>query len=167
MVIAEQLSQNPNLNIVLLEAGPDGTNEPLMNTPAYGPRMTGTRYVWNFTSQPDPNLGGRTPELAQGHALGGGSAVNYMAYCRGSPSVFDDWARISGNVGLKWKSLLADFKATSHYKAQRSVHDQYTDTGSRRRHRWLVQTASCLCPLRLRRVQAFRSFRMLTLNEIF
>lgn len=123
MVVAERLSQDPSVNILLLEAGPDGTNEPLINTPAYGPQLTGTQYVWNFTSQPDPNLGGRAPALTQGHAWGGGSAVNYMAYCRGAPSVFDEWANISGDNGLSWASLFEDFQATSRYQVQSLNYD--------------------------------------------
>lgn len=125
LVIAEQLSRDPSINIIVLEAGPDGTDEPLINTPAYTAQLevaSGTRYIWNFTSQPDPNIAGLKPPLAQGHAWGGGSAVNYMQYCRGAPSVFDEWAEVSGggggggNDGLRWKSLLHDYNATAHYK---------------------------------------------------
>jgi choline dehydrogenase-like flavoprotein len=47
--------------------------------------------------------------------LGGGTAVNGMAYCRGAASVFDEWAEISGNPGLAWESLLEDFRETTHY----------------------------------------------------
>lgn len=117
-VLAEQLSQDPNVTIVLLEAGPDGTHAETINVPAYAPFNTNpvaTQYVWNLTSQPDPNLAGQTPALAQGHTWGGGSAVNYMDYCRGAPSVFDEWAAISGDEELRWESLLDDFKATTHY----------------------------------------------------
>lgn len=66
--------------------------------------------------EPDPNLGGRTPDLGQGFALGGGTAINAMIYCRGSASVFDEWAKISGNQGLAWKSMLGAFQATSNYQ---------------------------------------------------
>lgn len=72
-------------------------------------------YVWPYSTQPDPNLGGLTADLAQGHALGGGSAVNAMGYCRGASSVFDEWAEISGNDGLAWESMFEAFKATTHF----------------------------------------------------
>jgi choline dehydrogenase-like flavoprotein len=39
-----------------------------------------------------------------------------MLYCRGSSSVFDEWAEISGNPGLAWESLREDFQQTTHYK---------------------------------------------------
>ena len=78
-------------------------------------------YLSEYNSQPDPNLGGQTPNLWQGRVFGGGSAVNAMLYCRGASSVFDEWADISGNDGLAWNSLLQDFKATAHYVGIRSM----------------------------------------------
>lgn len=54
--------------------------------------------------------------MAQGRTLGGGAAVNGMAYCRGASSLYDEWAKLSGNPGLAWKSMLQDFREVSHYK---------------------------------------------------
>ncbi|TKA61503.1 hypothetical protein B0A55_12572 [Friedmanniomyces simplex] len=126
LVLAEQLSQNPDVSVILLEEGPDGMNEPKINVPAYAPlniAPVSDQYIWNYTSQPDPNLGGRTPKLQQGQTLGGGTAVNYMGYCRGAPSVFDDWAN-AGDPELRWDALLGDFEATSHFDASPSDHRQ-------------------------------------------
>ena len=53
--------------------------------------------------------------MPQGWGLGGGTAVNGMAYCRGAASVFDDWATASGNQGLAWKSIFQDFLEVSRY----------------------------------------------------
>ncbi|KAI1405401.1 putative GMC oxidoreductase [Hypoxylon fuscum] len=118
LVVAEQLSRDPRINVVLLEAGPDSSLDPLVYTPADFSQLT--EYLWDYHSAPDPNLGGRNPELWQGRALGGGSAVNGMGYCRGAPSVFDEWARLSGNEGLSWESMFDAFKATTHF--QEDVH---------------------------------------------
>lgn len=71
--------------------------------------------MWNYTAQPDPNLGGNAPNVFQGWGLGGGTAVNGMAYCRGASSVFDEWAELSGNSGLAWESIFQDFLEVSHY----------------------------------------------------
>ena len=143
-VLAEQLSQNPRTHVVLLEAGPDAINSNLINSnsseycevsfntadrylaPAFYPEIQ--QYLWNYTSQPDPNLGGQAPKITQGRVFGGGSAVNGMAYCRGAASVFDEWAEISGNPGLAWESLLEDFKATSHYTFQPANYDEVVNT---------------------------------------
>lgn len=72
-------------------------------------------WMWRYNSAPETNLNGRIPDLVQGRALGGGSAVNGQAYCRGAASVFDEWARISGNDGLAWDSMLQAFQATTHW----------------------------------------------------
>lgn len=74
--------------------------------------------MFQYNSQPDPNIGGRTPNLWQGAILGGGAGVNAMIYCRGAASVFDEWAEISGNSGLAWESIYEDYKATTHYVNQ-------------------------------------------------
>ncbi|KUI53715.1 Alcohol dehydrogenase [acceptor] [Cytospora mali] len=119
LVLAEQLSRNPHVKVVLLEAGPDPSLDPLVYTPAYF--FETSKYFWNFSSAPDPALNGSTPNLWQGRALGGGSAVNGMGICRGASSVFDEWAEISGNQGLAWDSGMFDaFKATTHF--QEDVH---------------------------------------------
>ncbi|KAI6903899.1 hypothetical protein KC318_g3934 [Hortaea werneckii] len=123
LVLAEQLSQDESVSVVVFEAGPDGTNAETINIPALAPFNsipTPNQFFWNFTSQPDPNLAGRTPVLNQGRTWGGGSAVNYMEYCRGAPSVFDEWADLSGDEELRWEALLRDFRATTHFQAGES-----------------------------------------------
>ena len=132
-MLAEQLSQDPNVKVVLLEAGPDGIDADVIKVPAYAGFITALvtdQYVWNFTSQPDPNLGGLNPPLNQGHVLGGGSVVNYLAYCRGAPFVFDEWAEISGDEELRWDALLEDFRATSHYADAPSDYEQLVNTSA-------------------------------------
>lgn len=113
-VLYNQLSQDSSKSVALLEAGPNGAADPLIYTPALAPFNTepiGNQYAWNYTvhtAQADV-------ELDQGHVLGGGSSVNYNTYCRGAPSVFDEWATISGNNDLKWNNLFNDFQETTHY----------------------------------------------------
>lgn len=53
--------------------------------------------------------------------MGGGSGVNAMLYCRGAASVFDEYAEISGNKGLRWESMLESFKATTHWTDEASI----------------------------------------------
>jgi choline dehydrogenase-like flavoprotein len=71
-VLAEQLSRNPNVSVTLLLAGPDGTDAKSINVPVYAPNNVETQYVWNYTSQPDPNIEKYAPDLTQGHTFGGG-----------------------------------------------------------------------------------------------
>ena len=114
-VLAEELSKNTNITVVLLEAGPDTAGVEDIDVPGYAPNLLGTQYTWNYTCQPDPNLDGNAPLLAQGRGFGGGSAVNYLGACRGAPSVYDQWANISGDDGLRWENFLNDYKSTVHY----------------------------------------------------
>ncbi|EFR05233.1 choline dehydrogenase [Nannizzia gypsea CBS 118893] len=125
-VLAEKLSRNPLRKIVLLEAGPETIHLNLVSVPAYYPLIH--EYFWNYTSQPDVNLGGRAPGLRQGRGFGGGSAVNGMAYCRGAASVFDEWAAVSKNPNLAWGSLIEDFKATTHYTHQPADYELFVNT---------------------------------------
>ncbi|KAK0644854.1 Pyranose dehydrogenase [Lasiodiplodia hormozganensis] len=112
-VVAERLTRNPKIAVTLLEAGPDESTNPLVTTPARF--FSSQQWFWNYSTQPETNLGGLTPNLWQGRILGGGTGVNAMLYCRGSASVFNEWAELSGNPGLAWESLLEDFKETTHY----------------------------------------------------
>ncbi|KAK6068439.1 Pyranose dehydrogenase 1-like protein 2 [Seiridium cupressi] len=114
LVLAEQLSRSGKNQVTLLEAGQDTINNQLLQTPYTYP-IGAVGNVWNYTAEPDPNLGGNAPNIFQGWGLGGGTAINGMAYCRGSASVFDDWAVASGNTGLAWKYLFQDFLEVSHY----------------------------------------------------
>ncbi|KAL1861554.1 hypothetical protein Daus18300_008817 [Diaporthe australafricana] len=114
-VVAEQLSRNSSATVMLLEAGPENAGVDLIDVPILASGLIRTIHAWNYTSQPDPNLDGGAPVLDQGRGFGGGSAINYMGHCRGAASVFDEWADISGDEGLRWNSLLDSFRATTHY----------------------------------------------------
>ncbi|KAH8759777.1 GMC oxidoreductase-domain-containing protein [Diaporthe sp. PMI_573] len=114
-VVAEQLSRNPDVSVMLLEAGPENADVENIDVPLFAPRLLFTEHAWNYTSQPDPNLNGRTPTLDQGRGFGGGSAINYLGHCRGAASIFDEWADIAGDDGLRWNNLVENFRAVSHY----------------------------------------------------
>jgi choline dehydrogenase len=129
-VLAEELSRNPKVTVVLLEAGPENAGVKGIDVPGYAATLLNTPYTWNFSSQPDPNLNGNAPSLAQGRGFGGGSAVNYMGACRGAPSVFNEWAEISGDDGLRWENFLNDFKSTVHFKEVPLDYDPHVNTSA-------------------------------------
>ncbi|KAL2018476.1 hypothetical protein VTK56DRAFT_832 [Thermocarpiscus australiensis] len=121
-VLAEYLTRNPKTRVVLLEAGQDTSTNPYVTTPAEFFLALGEKgIIWDYSVQPDPTLNGLAPTLAQGKSLGGGTAVNAMAYCRGASSVYDEWAKISGNTKLGWAGMLEAFKATTHWNGQVNV----------------------------------------------
>ena len=127
-VLAEELSKTPNISVVLLEAGPENAGVRDIDVPGLAPLLLETQYTWNYTSQPDPNLNGNAPPLAQGRGFGGGTAVNYLGLCRGAPSVFDEWADISGDDGLKWENFLNDYMSTVHHKEIPLDYDPHINT---------------------------------------
>lgn len=129
-VLAEELSRKPNVTVVLLEAGPETAGVEAIDVPGYAPPLLQTQYTWNYTCQPDPNLGGNSPLLHQGRGFGGGSAVNYMGACRGAPSVYDEWADISGDDGLRWENFFNDYKSTVHYTEETLDYDPHVNTSA-------------------------------------
>ncbi|KAI9648876.1 hypothetical protein NHQ30_003517 [Ciborinia camelliae] len=129
-VLAEQLSKSQNISVVLLEAGPDTNGVQAVDTPGYAVELLNTQYSWNYTSQPDPNLNGFAPDLAQGRGFGGGHAINYLGMCRGAPSVFDEWAEISGDEGLKWDNFYEDFKSTVHFEEVELDYNPHVNTSA-------------------------------------
>lgn len=120
-VLAARLSEDPAVAVTLLEAGPDGSNDPNMYTPAFAGRLQGSQYSWNYSSQPDPDRGNVSVHFPQGHALGGGTSINFMSYSRGAASVYDQWADESGNDRLRWESLLEQFELSSNLTVPSSI----------------------------------------------
>ncbi|KAL5339965.1 hypothetical protein BJX70DRAFT_136754 [Aspergillus crustosus] len=112
-VLASRLSEDPTVTVTLLEAGPDGSNDPNMYTPGRAGTLQASRYAWNYTTQPDPRRGGVARRLPQGHTLGGGTSINFMSYYRGAASVYDEWADIAGNEGLRFENLLQQFNRST------------------------------------------------------
>ncbi len=113
-VLANRLSQDPNITVILLEAGSDGSDNADIYTPGHAGELQSSRYSWNYTSQPDPRRGGIAPRFPQGRGLGGGTSINFMAYSRGAASVYDQWAKESGNDRLSFGKLLQMFQLSTN-----------------------------------------------------
>ena len=133
-VLATRLSEDPHITVTLLEAGPDGLNDPNVYTPALAGNLAPSKYSFNYTSQPDAARSNISPALAQGHCLGGGTSINYMAYCRGAASVFDEWAEVSGNPGLEFNNLLEQFEMTSNLTVPSHINYTIAPNASVYRH---------------------------------
>ncbi|KIJ38730.1 GMC oxidoreductase, partial [Sphaerobolus stellatus SS14] len=70
-VIANRLTENPRISVLLIEAGPNNEGILNMQVPAFSGRLTNTQYDWNFTTVPQVGLNGRSLAYARGHVLGG------------------------------------------------------------------------------------------------
>lgn len=79
------------------------------NVPALGNGAKGTRYDWNLTGTPQPELQNRSIPTPAGKVIGGGTVLNGMVYNRGSKEDYDRWEEL-GNPGWNFNALLPYFK---------------------------------------------------------
>lgn len=123
-VLAARLSENPQVSVLLLEAGGRDRN-PLLRAPgALLPIMLSGAWAWPYLSQPQRHLDNRSLYTPRGKVLGGSSSINGMVYDRGVPSDYDDWAA-QGCEGWSWSEVLPFFRRAEHFQpAQNEWHGQ-------------------------------------------
>jgi len=97
-VLANRLSADPELRVLLIEAGGPET-DPLIEAPGKWTSLIGSALDWNYETEPVPGLGGRTVKWPRGKSYGGSSSINAMAYTRGHRLCYDAWAR---QAGAEW-----------------------------------------------------------------
>src|SRR5690348_2460587 len=108
-VVARRLAENPDVTVLLLEAGgPD--NAPEVHQTQLWPLNVGSERDWNFTSQPCPQLNGRTLPLAMGKVLGGGSSINVMAWVRGHQNDWDHFAAEADDKTWGYEAILNTYR---------------------------------------------------------
>ncbi len=113
-VLANRLSADPSVTVTLLEAG--GRDSSLLyRMPAgfFGLMRSG-KGNWNFETEPQPGLGGRTMYFPRGKVLGGSSSINGMVVSRGNPADYDHWAQL-GNSGWSFQDCLPYFKKIENF----------------------------------------------------
>ena len=102
-VLANRLSQDPKVSVLLLEAGPADRHFWIRVPIGYGKVFYDARFNWKYTTEPDPNLDGQTMYWPRGKVLGGSSSINAMVYVRGHPNDFDEWGAIA--PGWDWQTI--------------------------------------------------------------
>jgi alcohol oxidase len=93
-VLAGRLAKaDPSLQILIIEAGVNNLDNPLVTTPAlYLAHLAPNSKTANcYTSKPSDQVGGRANVVVTGGLLGGGSSINFMMYTRANASDYDDW----------------------------------------------------------------------------
>jgi choline dehydrogenase-like flavoprotein len=106
-VLAARLSEDPDLAVVLVEAG-GAAADPAIGDPLQWPRLQGSAIDWKFATLPQRHTAGRIHVWPRGRVIGGSSALNAMAHVRGHPSDFDAWAS-AGCPGWGYRDLLPYF----------------------------------------------------------
>lgn len=107
-VLANRLSEDPTIKVLLLEAGgPDTRKE--IHTPVAFSKLFKTPCDWAYYTEPEPQLEKRSLYWPRGKVLGGSSSINAMIYIRGHRYDYDHW-RDLGNAGWGYRDVLPYFK---------------------------------------------------------
>ncbi|KAK1970722.1 GMC oxidoreductase [Colletotrichum sublineola] len=104
LVVAARLSEIPELQVLVLEAGEDQTADPRVNIPALGPSLVKTPSDWQFRTVPQKGLGGREVAVPQGRLLGGSGALNGLSFTVTTKANVEAWAGL-GNPGWDWPTF--------------------------------------------------------------
>ncbi len=107
-VLANRLSADPNVSVLLLEAG--GKDDYIWTKIPVGYLycIGNPKVDWGFKTEPEPGLNGRAIDYPRGKVLGGCSSINGMIYMRGQARDYDHWAQL-GNPGWGWDDVLPYF----------------------------------------------------------
>ena len=118
--LAARLSEDPNVKVLLLEAGGDD-DYIAVSAPVWCYRMQCTEADWRFDTEPqhgvlDRHVPAGVMRWPRGKLIGGSSSINYMAYVRGSPADFDGWATNHGATGWSYADVLPYFRRSERLR---------------------------------------------------
>lgn len=108
-VLARRLSDNPDVSVLVLEAG-DSDEMESIQSPALWPQNIGSPQDWQFKSEPNAGLMNRQLLLSMGKVLGGGSSINALQWARGYSGDWDYYAEVSGDLGWGSKAVKAIYE---------------------------------------------------------
>jgi choline dehydrogenase-like flavoprotein len=112
-VLANRLSADPSVKVLLLEAGGDDRH-PFFHWPAGFAKMTKGIGSWGWETVPQKHLKNRVLRFTQAKVIGGGSSINAQLYTRGVPADYDDWEREAGATGWSYRDVLPYFKRSEN-----------------------------------------------------
>src|SRR3981189_3552718 len=104
-VVARRLAENPDVSVLLLEAGGTDDVPNVMEAIQWSTNL-GSERDWGFVDQPNPRLNGRSVPLNMGKVLGGGSSVNVMAWSRGHKNDWEFFASEADDPSWNYESVL-------------------------------------------------------------
>ncbi|WP_250518447.1 GMC family oxidoreductase N-terminal domain-containing protein [Caballeronia sp. ATUFL_M1_KS5A] len=114
-VLANRLTEDPDVNVLLLEAGGKDDYHWIHIPVGYLYCIGNPRTDWLYKTQAEPGLNGRALSYPRGRVLGGCSSINGMIYMRGQREDYDDWAHVSGDPNWSWDSVLPIFKRSEDH----------------------------------------------------
>jgi choline dehydrogenase len=121
-VLANRLSADPDVTVLLLEAGNDErwiwTKIPI----GYIYCINNPRTDYCYTTEAEPGLNGRSIIYARGKGLGGCTLINGMLYVRGQAQDYDQWAELTGDTGWRWDAVRPLFLGMEDFQAGANNH---------------------------------------------
>ena len=119
-VLAARLSEEPHTRVCLVEAG-GPARHPFIHVPALvGAAIVHRGLTWGLSTEPQTALNNRRLPLPRGKVIGGSGSINGMAYHRGHPKDYDDWAA-AGNTGWSWQEVLPYFRLSENNADRRDL----------------------------------------------
>jgi len=125
-VVARRLAENPDVSVLLLEAGGDDEVPSVMAANQW-PMNLGSERDWSFQGQPNPRVNGRSIPFSMGKVLGGGSSINVMVWARGHKSDWEFFASEAGDPAWNYESVLEIYKRIEDWHG--APDPQYRGTG--------------------------------------
>ncbi|KAK0212179.1 aryl-alcohol oxidase precursor [Desarmillaria ectypa] len=123
-VLANRLTEQPDISVLVLEAGQPTADILVTQVPFFCTLATpNTSLDWNFTTTSQPGLNGRALPFPRGLGLGGTSAINFMAYTCGSSEDYDRYASISGDPGWGWDEMRQYIRKSERFIAPADHHN--------------------------------------------
>lgn len=120
-VLANRLSADPNVSVLLLEAG-GWDRDPWIHIPlGWGKILQKRLHDWNYFCEPEESVGGRRVECARGKVIGGCSSTNAMAYVRGNRGDYDRWVA-AGARGWGYEDVLPYFRRLERWEGGASTY---------------------------------------------
>ena len=118
-VLATRLTEDSQVNVLLLEAGgPDYRFDFRTQMPAaLAYPLQGKRYNWAYETDPEPHMNNRRMECGRGKGLGGSSLINGMCYIRGNAMDLDNWATLPGLENWSYADCLPYYRKLENYDA--------------------------------------------------
>jgi choline dehydrogenase len=113
LTVADRLTEDPSVTVLVLEYGPFDAHEPAVLVPGLL-NLTSTPYWFNLSSTPQPHLNNRTFQVTIAAAVGGGTVINGMFFHRGSKADYNTWEEL-GAHGWGWSDLLPYFKKSETF----------------------------------------------------
>lgn len=123
-VLANRLTEDPQVSVLLLEAGGDDKKQEI-HIPAAFSKLFKTAYDWTYYTEEEPEMANRKMYWPRGKVLGGSSSINAMIYIRGHRGDYDAW-RDAGNEGWGYEDVLPYFKKSEN---QERGSDEYHGVG--------------------------------------